>query len=99
MSVTRGSPAASVNLDAPALNRCLQVVDLPRIVRYADEQSVTHREGTLTKGKRPYLIAAASAAIVAAAALAPAAGSYAATSTSGTTVSQLTVNGTTTLVS
>src|SRR5258708_7998544 len=49
--------------------------------------------GGLTKRKRPYLVTAASAAIVAAAALTPAAGGYSATSTSGTTVSQLTVTG------
>jgi hypothetical protein len=55
--------------------------------------------GGLTKRKRPYLVTAASAAIVAAAALTPAAGGYAATSTSGTTVSQLTVTGTTALAS
>src|SRR5260370_22774030 len=55
--------------------------------------------GGLTKRKRPYLVTAASAAIVAAAALTPAAGGYSATSTSGTTVSQLTVTGTTALAS
>src|SRR5258707_12959480 len=50
--------------------------------------------GGLTKRKRPYLVTAASAAIVAAAAPTPAAGGYPATPTSGTTVSQLTVTGT-----
>src|SRR5258708_32487026 len=51
--------------------------------------------GGLTKRKRPYLVTAASAAIVAAAALTPAAGGYSATPTAETTVSPLTRTGTT----